>query len=225
MRRVLANFARRCPRCLLPRRWCVCPVHRETRCPLAIDVLMHPRERFRPTSTGHLIRRVLPESRQHEWRRDPPLNAGEVRRPGRELWILHPNGQPPPAGAAPEAVQVLLLDGVWSEASMMAQEVAGWGRRVALPMAGASRFWLRTQQAGGRFSTVETLLFLLREFGLREAHDVLRLQFEVHVYASLRARGRRDSAEQFLAGSPAEAEFAGFLAQLHAPRPLEPRVG
>ncbi|MBI5693895.1 MAG: DTW domain-containing protein [Verrucomicrobia bacterium] len=222
MRRLTANFAQRCPRCLLTRRWCVCPAHREVRCALAVDVLMHPREQFRPTSTGHLIRRVLPDSRQHVWTRERSLAADAVRRPGRELWVLHPHGQPPPIESSPEQVQVLLLDGVWSEATAMAQAVAGWGRLVALPMQGTSRFWLRTQQDGGRFSTVESLLFLLQTFGLREAHDELRLQFELHVYASLRARGRRDLAEHFLDGSPAAKAFAGFLAQLHARRPLAP---
>ena len=32
-------------------------------------------------------------------------------------------------------------------------------------------------------------MFLLQRFGLEEAHRELQLQFELHVYASLRARG------------------------------------
>lgn len=203
----------------------MCAALREVRCPLEIDVLMHHREQFRPTSTGHLIQRVLPDSRQHLWRRERRLAAAELQVPGRDLWILHPQGHPAPAGARPEAVQVVLLDGVWSEASAMAQEISGWGRRVSLPMTGESRFWLRSQQDGGRFSTVEALLFLLRHFGLAEAHDELNRQFELHVYASLRVRGRKDRAEEFLRASPVPAAFPELLAQLQVRRPLVPRVG
>lgn len=221
MRRISAGLKGRCPRCYLTTRWCICPGQHEVHIPLAVDVLMHHREQFRPTSTGNLIRRILPVSRQHLWRRERRLTAAEVQLPGRELWILHPQGQPAPAGAAPEQVQVLLLDGVWSETSAMAQEVVGWGRPVRLPMTGESRYWLRAQQDEGRFSTVEALLFLLRMFGLEEAHEVLRLQFELHVYASLRVRGHKDRAEEFLRGSPAATVFSELLAQLHVKRPLE----
>lgn len=220
MRRILEGCTHRCPRCRLTLRWCICAALREVRCPLAIDVLMHDRELFRPTSTGHLIQRVLPESRQHVWRRERRLAVAEVRRPGRELWVLHPHGQPAPAGAVPEGVQVLLLDGVWNETSAMAKEVADWGRVVSLPMAGCSRFWLRAQQLGGRFSTVEALLFVLERFGLAEAHAALRLQFELHVWASLRVRGHKERAEEFLRESPVPAAFPELLAQLNTRRPL-----
>jgi hypothetical protein len=87
-------------------------------------------------------------------------------------------------------------------------------------MRGESRYWLRAQQAGGRFSTIEALLFLLGELGLETARRELELQFELHVYASLRLRGRKELAERFLAASPVAAAYPEFLAELHAPRPL-----
>ena len=220
MRKIIIGATHRCPHCRLTTRWCVCAAHCEVRCPLAIDVLMHHREQFRPTSTGHLIQRVFPDSRQHLWRRERRLTAAEVRRPDRELWVLHPHGQPAPVGAVPEGVQVVLLDGVWNETSAMAQEVANWGRVVSLPMTGSSRFWLRAQQLGGRFSTVEALLFVLQMFGLAAAHEVLRRQFELHVYASLRVRGHKERAEEFLRESPVPAAFPELLAQLNVRRSL-----
>lgn len=220
MRNLVEASTARCPRCRMTNRWCICAARREVPCPLGIDVLMHSREQYRPTSTGHLIPRVFPEAAVHPWPREQPPGPEGIRRPGRECWILHPHGQSPPAGANPAGVQVLLLDGVWSEATRMAQVVAGWGRLVALPMTGASRFWLRSQQDGGRFSTVEALLFLLDWFGLAAAHDELRRQFELHVYACLRVRGRTDLAAEFLRGSPIREAFPDLLAQLHAPRPL-----
>lgn len=219
MRSVVLNGTRRCPRCQLAPRWCVCAGQREVRCPLQIDVLMHYRERYRPSSTGNLISRVMPDSRLHVWRRERGMTAAEVRVPGRELWILHPHGQPAPDDVRPETVQVLLLDGAWSEASAMAREVASWGRLVSLPMAGESRYWLRAQQDGGRFSTLEALLCVLRRFGLSEAHEALRVQFELHVYASLRARGQIELAAEYLLASPLGTVMPEVLAQLNLRRP------
>lgn len=139
--------------------------------------------------------------------------------PGRELWILHPHGEPAPIGAKPENVQVVLLDGSWSEASAMAQEVNSWGRLVSLPMNGESRFWLRAQADESRFSTMETLLYLLRLFDLEREHEALRLQFELHVYAHLRARGYKDLALEFLKTSPITTAFNDVIAQLDVRRP------
>jgi DTW domain-containing protein YfiP len=186
---------------------------------LEVDVLMHHREHFRPSSTGNLIQRVLPGSRNHLWRRERRLEAADVRVAGRELWIIHPAGGPLPAGVAPEHVQVVLLDGSWREASAIAREVGAWGRSVSLPMTGESRYWLRAQQDGGRFSTVEALLFLLRSFGLEQARAELEIQFELHVYAGLRARGSKEAALEFLKNSPLPTALPELLAQMDVRRP------
>ena len=221
MRSVVRNISRRCPQCQVATRWCICPAHQEIECPLAIDVLTHHRERFRPSSTGTLINRIVPASRHVLWRRERQLTAADVCIPGRELWILHPRGEPMPEGARAEAVQIVLLDGSWRETTAMAQELGAWGRVVSLPpAAGASRFWLRAQTDPRRFSTVEALLFLLRAFGLDGAHDVLRLQFELHVYASLRARGHKELATKYLAASPVPVAFPELLARLEVRRPV-----
>lgn len=159
----------------------------------------------------------MPEARRILYRRERRISVAEIQRPGRELWIIHPHGQPAPV-SAPENVQVLLLDGSWSESSAMAREVTGWGRLVSLPMAGESRYWLRAKQKGSRFSTVEALLFLLDSFRLTDAHSALRVQSELHVYASLRARGQKERAEEFLQGSPLVEALPEFLAQLNTTR-------
>lgn len=218
MRSVVRGTTVRCERCRQPPRWCICAGLRELSCPLHIDMLAHHREVYRPSSTGNLIRRVLPETRYHVWRRERELKVDEVRIAGRELWIVHPHGSPAPNGVPPESVQVVMLDGAWGETSAMAREVASWGRTVSLPMTGSSRYWLRAQQDAGRFSTVEALMFLLGAFGLTELRDVLAEQFELHVYAGLRARGRKETAEEFLAGSSISAAFPVLLETLHTRR-------
>jgi DTW domain-containing protein YfiP len=195
----------------------MCPVQTAIPSPLQIDILVHRREQHRPSSTGHLIARCIPNARQHAWQRG--LAVDTVKAPDRELWVLHPHGAPPPPDRAASDVQVVLLDGAWKEASAMAQEVSHWGRLVSLPMRGESRYWLRSQADGARFSTVEALLFVLRHFGLSDAADALQLQFELHVYANLRARGSKEKALEFLATSPIATAFADFIAQLDIRRP------
>ena len=218
-RSVVLQSSPRCERCRLPLRWCVCAARQQIECPLQVDVMMSTREQWRPTSTGHLITRALAGSRQHVWRRDRRPTVHEVSLPGRELWILHPCGGAMPARVAPETVQVILIDGSWRESSSIAQEIGGWGRLINLPMSGESRYWLRTQADAARFSTAEALLFLLHAMGMDHVAGPLRAQFELHVYASLRARGGKESARLFLQESPIGALFPSLIEQLDVRRP------
>jgi DTW domain-containing protein YfiP len=188
-------------------------------CPVLVDVLIHRHESWRPTSTGRLINRVMPASRGHIFRRETPTDRSTVIAPDRELWILHPRGEPLPAHAAPEKLQVLLLDGSWREAAAMLPVVERWGRKVRLPMTGPSRYWLRAQQEGEKYSTIEALMFLLDALGRPEEAAQLRLQFELHVYAGLRTRGAKVLADDFLATSPLPAALPELLRQLHESRP------
>ena len=215
---VLGNNPR-CERCRYSSRWCICDGFQAIDCPLQVDVLIHHREFWRPTSTGRLINRVIPSSRGHVFRHDLPLNRAAIEQPGRTLWILHPLGDALPAGAPPENLQVLLLDGSWREAARMLHGVERWGRPVSLPMAGPSRYLLRDQQGEGKYSTVESLLFLLTALGRTQEHAQLRLQFELHVYAGLRARGEKAAAEKFLAESPVREAFPELLEKLNQRRP------
>ena len=189
--------------------------------PLAVDILMHPEEAHRPSSTGHLIHRIVPGTRVHRIGRAGLPAPADVVRPDRELWVLHPLGDPPPTDADPARVQVLLLDGSWRQALEMQRGAGQWGRRVALPMAGASRYWLRAQQGAAQFSTVEALIFLLGALRLDQAAAALRHQFELHVYANLCARGRKATAQEFLQDSPIRTAFPELLARLAEKRPLE----
>lgn len=222
-RSVVLRDTPRCARCQLAPRWCICAGHRAIESVLRVDVMMHFMECYRPSSTGHLIKRVLPDSGQHVYRKERLLEREVVVQPDRELWILHPQGEPMPTGADPKRLQVLLLDASWVQATEMAHSVAKWGRRVRLPMQGHSRYWLRAQADAERFSTVESLLFLMEALGLREAHAALRAQFELHVWASLCARGHKARAREFLVASPVPTEFPDLLARL-APRVREWRA-
>lgn len=213
-RSVVLQGSPRCPQCQLPPRWCICAGRREFSCPLGVSVLQHFMESYRPSSTGHLIKRVLPSASLQLYRKERPLTRADLAPPDKEIWILHPNGEAPPAHADPARVQALLIDGTWVQATEMARSVAPWGRRVSLPMTGESRYWLRAQSGTGRFSTVEALLFLLASLGLDPAHAALRLQFELHVFASLCARGQKAQALDYLVDSPVREAFPELVAKL-----------
>jgi DTW domain-containing protein YfiP len=213
-RAVVARPSPRCPACRLPLRWCICTAYRPVALPLGVDVLMHYCEQHRPSSTGHLVKRLVPATRLFLGGGGRPADRAAIAQPGRELWILHPQGEPPPVDATPERTQVLLIDGSWKQASDLLRPLCGWGRIVRLPMAGESRFQLRAQQGEHQFSTIEALLFLLARFGLAEAHEAIRLQFELHVFAGLLARGKRAEARAYVACSPVQKAFPELVARL-----------
>lgn len=211
--------AHRCPRCTLPTRWCICEAQQPLTSELAIDVLIHEREMERPTSTGHLIQRVFPATRHFVWKGRQPVDPAQVRLPGRELWILHPNGEEMPEPPPPSQVQVLLVDGSWKQSTAMMKTLHKLeGRRVRLPVAqlgGGTRFWLRNQQAEGYFSTAEALLHLMQLLGMHDTQAAFRLQFELHVYAVLCARGAKLGAAEYLSESPIAAAFPELVARLN----------
>ena len=221
-RSVVLNGSPRCERCQLPPRWCICPEIHEVDCPLKVDVLMHHREAFRPSSTGYLIRRVIPSSGVHLYRRGNLPEREKVANPGNPLWILHPCGEPLPPDTRPGGLQVLLLDGSWRQTREMIGAIRSWGRLVRLPMLGESRYWLRTQTGEGNYGTAEALIFLLAALNLKQACDQVRLQFELHVYAGLCSRGAKAKAEEYLVTSPVRAALAETIARLaFLPEPSE----
>jgi len=219
-RSVILQSTPRCERCRFTPRWCICAGLEESECPVQIDVLFHHREFWRPTSTGRLINRVFPASRAHVFRPNHPLSRSAFVAPGRTLWILHPRGEPVEALAVPGALQVLLLDGSWSEAAAMSKTVGSWGQLVRLPATQPSRNALRRAPSAAQYSTAESLLVLLDALGLGDAAEKLRAQFELHVYAGLRTRGAKIQAAEFLERSALRRNFPELLRSLEQRRPF-----
>lgn len=226
-RSVVLAGATRCPRCRLPPRWCTCDALPPVETHLAVHVLLHRREQWKPSSTGRLVARVVTGAAGHVFQRATrffpasgwPADAVEPRR---ELWILHPNGEPLPAcppgadaacGASPD---ILLLDGTWRQAGEMLRSLEGTGRCVRLTDASQepSRYWLRDQPGPFQLSTAETLVRVFGAVGEAEAKRRLTLHFELHVYATLLARGKREMAERYLGHSPLITEAPDAIDRL-----------
>jgi len=228
-RSVVRAGAARCPRCSLPPRWCTCDLLPPVDTRLDVHVLIHRGEWRKPSSTGTLITRAVTGATAHVFQRETRfstaigLPADDVA-PGVQLWILHPGGDPLPAtpevnGAAQgPRRKVLLLDGTWRQAGEMLRSVAGVGRCVRLPDPDAepSRYWLRDQPSSSQLSTAEALMGVFRGIGESEAERRLQFHFELHVYATLLARGRREMAERYLGHSPLVSEATEVLDRLHA---------
>jgi len=197
----------------------------ETR--LAVHVLIHRLERGKPSSTGMLVGRTVRGARCHTYQRVsryfPAMGLPPAAlEPDRELWILHPAGESLPRAPAAggesggPGIQVLLLDGTWRQAGDILRTVEGVGRCVRLPESAAalSRYWLRDQPAPGHLSTAEALVSVLTAVGEPEAARRLRLHFELHVFATLLSRGKREMAERYLGHSPLLAEVPGTVDRL-----------
>jgi len=218
-RSVVLGKSLRCERCRLSPRWCICEAFAPLALPIGVNVLMHLRESYRPTSTGRIIQRIIPAARIQVYQHDAPLRRDAFVNDDQPLWILHPQGEPIHDEPTPPHLEVLLLDGSWREAARMMHEVRSWGRLVNLPMTGPSRYWLRGQQSEGTYSTIEALMFLLRSLGLQAEHESLQQQFELQVYAGLRARGDKASAERYVVDSPIRQVYANLLEKLSIRRP------
>lgn len=235
---VLAGTGR-CDGCRLPPRWCVCGALPKVDTNLAVDILIHRREQWRPSSTGALVARALCGATLHIHRADPcsresPVLPPTLLRPGHTCWVLHPQGESigpeMPLVSRPLPVQVILLDGNWREAGEMlrlinaaagtaAREGATPIRVVRLPGNAPGRLWIREAPSPEQLSTAEACVAILDLLGEASAAERLRLHFELHVWATLRARGKVARAEAYLSESPLPASIPAILAALEASRP------
>ena len=229
-RSVVLAGAARCPRCSLPPRWCVCDAIPPVDTRLHVHVLIHRGEQHKPSSTGNLIARAVNGTTCHVYQRATRFFAAsgfqsDALDPDCELLILHPSGTPLPAlvAVANESPipHMVLLDGTWRQAGEMLRTVERMGRCVSLPEPAAipGRYWLRDQPEPTHLSTAEALIGVFQALGDTTAARRLQLHFELHVYATLLSRGRREMAERYLGHSPLLAELPEFLDRLNTRRP------
>ena len=227
-RSVVRAGAARCPCCSLPPRWCICAAIDPVTSDIPVHVLIHRHELAKPSSTGRLIARVVSGCTCHVYQRQNRYEVSPGLSPhalaaDRELWILHPQGEPLSSCALGQSDQsvrpeVLLLDGTWPQAREMLHSVERLGRCVRLTEPGGSRYWLRDYRAPAHVSTAEALLVVFRLLGDALAESRFRLHFELHVYATLMARGHRDMAQRYLGDSPLMTAIPEYLDRLTSDR-------
>lgn len=136
------------------------------------------------------------------FKHDLPFSKERLTDGGKETLILHPFGEPLDPHTNLDQARFVLLDGNWRQAATMLQSIEGVSRKICLPIGGPSRFWLREKQEGSRYSTMEAFIFLLRQLGQETLANQCQIAFELHVYAGLLARGKRDLARAYYLDMP-----------------------
>jgi DTW domain-containing protein YfiP len=158
-RRLELARIRRCPDCCLHRSLCLCALIPQVSTRTRVVLVMHQLELNKPTNTGRLAVRCLPNSEVLVRGRAADHRA-PFAFPGLPLLLF------PHAGAEPlerwresdRPVTLIVPDGTWRQAARVRRRVPGLDAVpcVALP-AGASGYRLRHAVRPGRLSTMEAI--------------------------------------------------------------------
>lgn len=181
------NRIRRCQRCLLPLKQCLCATLRPSHANSRFCLVMFDTEPMKPSNTGRLIADILPETAAFQWSRtEPPqalldLVASDDYQPmvvfpasyaGSERQVL----TAPTAGKPP---LFIMLDGTWTEARKMFRKSPYLDALpvISVDLSRVSAYHLREAHADGQYCTAEVAIALLDIAGDLHAADALGNHF------------------------------------------------
>ncbi|VDZ62358.1 DTW domain-containing protein yfiP (plasmid) [Klebsiella aerogenes] len=121
------NRIRRCQRCLLPLKQCLCATLAPAQADSRFCLVMFDTEPMKPSNTGRLIADILPNTEAFQWSRTEPPQAllDLVANPDYQPMVVFPASyagaerqvlSAPPEGKPP---LFIMLDGTWTEARKM----------------------------------------------------------------------------------------------------------
>ncbi len=121
------NRIRRCQRCLLPLKQCLCATLVPAQATSRFCLVMFDTEPMKPSNTGRLIADILPDTEAFQWSRTEPPQAllDLVAHPDYQPMVVFPASyagperqilSAPPSGKPP---LFIMLDGTWTEARKM----------------------------------------------------------------------------------------------------------
>ncbi|WP_039055939.1 tRNA-uridine aminocarboxypropyltransferase [Enterobacter sp. Bisph1] len=193
------NRIRRCQRCLLPLKQCLCESLKPSCATSRFCLVMFDTEPMKPSNTGRLIADILPETQAFQWSRtEPPqalidLCASEEYQPmvvfpasyaGSERQVLSkPTGEKPPL--------FIMLDGTWTEARKMFRKSPYLDALpvISVDLSRVSAYRLREAHAEDQYCTAEVAIALLDLAGDNAAALALSDHFSLF-------------RERYLAGKP-----------------------
>ncbi len=162
------NGDARCPACMMYRELCICAEIPKLVTRSRLVLLIHYREARKPTNTGQLAARCLPNSEVGIiGDRDRP----ELPVIGEHALLLYPADDAIPIAQAvaldPELPRTLIVpDGNWRQAARMAKRVPGVAaaRHVTLDKVAASptEYGLRREPKDGGLATLEAIARAMR---------------------------------------------------------------
>lgn len=192
---------------------CVCDIFPRLDLPTRLIVLIHARENWRPSNTGHLARLALRNSKVVV-RKDPIDYAHTATLVGdpKNAVVLFPreNAQaltPELVASLPRPLTLICPDGSWRQASKMVvrDPVLRALPRVFLPFSGrASVYRLRVETRPEGLATFEAIARALGAIEGAEVAERLEQAFRIYTDRALWARGRLSLAE-------AKASLAGTV--------------
>lgn len=165
------NRIRRCQRCLLPLRQCLCETITPAVARSRFCLVMFDTEPMKPSNTGRLIADVLPETVAFQWSRtEPPQALIDLCRsddyqpmvvfPASYAGSERPVLSAPPAGKPP---LFIMLDGTWTEARKMFRKSPYLDALpvISVDLSRVSAYRLREAHAEGQYCTAEVAIALL----------------------------------------------------------------
>ncbi|NCG18107.1 MAG: DTW domain-containing protein [Rhodobacterales bacterium] len=186
----------RCPRCRMHQRFCLCDQIPCLDLATKVVLVMHRRERQKPTATGPLALEALTN---HAWLihgdRDNPVDLTDYIMPERRGLILFPSDDarilsPELLAEDPRPVTLIVPDGSWRQASKAARRLPGVGafENVVLSSGAETRYRLRREPKVGGLATMEAIA---RALGVLEGVEIqrqLELLFDEMVSRTLQTR-------------------------------------
>ncbi|WP_395490357.1 tRNA-uridine aminocarboxypropyltransferase [Cedecea davisae] len=170
------NRIRRCQRCLLPLKQCLCETLQAQSARSRFCLVMFDTEPMKPSNTGRLIADILPDTEAFQWSRTEPPQAlldlvanpdyqpmvvfpASYADPGREVLSVPPmHGKPP---------LFIMLDGTWTEARKMFRKSPYLDSLpvISVDLSITSAYRLREAHADGQYCTAEVAAALLELAG------------------------------------------------------------
>lgn len=182
------NRIRRCQRCLLPLKQCLCETISVSQARSRFCLVMYDTEPMKPSNTGRLIADILPDTQAFQWSRTEPPQAllDLVKHPDYQPCVVFPASYAaeerqvlaaPPAGKPP---LFIMLDGTWTEARKMFRK-SPWLDDlpvISVDLSRVSEYRLREVHAEGQYCTAEVAMALLDLAGDIEAAQTLGEHFQ-----------------------------------------------
>ena len=193
------NRIRRCQRCLLPLKNCLCDTLKPACANSRFCLVMFDTEPMKPSNTGRLIADILPDTQAFQWSRTEPPQAlidlctSDEYQPmvvfpasyaGSERQVL----SAPAAGKPP---LFIMLDGTWTEARKMFRKSPYLDALpvISVDLSRVSAYRLREAHADDQYCTAEVAIALLDLAGDNTAAQALSDHFTLF-------------RERYLAGKP-----------------------
>jgi DTW domain-containing protein YfiP len=203
------NVEARCRRCRMHDVLCVCDLIPSLATRTRLVLVIHRIEERKPTNTGLLATRCLPNS---EVMLRGVMNEPEPRfvdDPARQPLLLFPHEQAVPIteyANSPRPVTLIVPDGTWRQASKVPNRVPGLASVpcVTLPPDEPTIYRLRAEFHAGRLATLEAIARALGILDGAPVRQAMERVFRVMVERTLWLRGTL-ATERVTGGIPERA--------------------